>query len=347
MISNMTLDPEFVVYTAAHPVPVALATQIGVVPGAAGASSPVDPGILAARQKMESTISGVFVKFLPSLDLVTETKHTIRSFDGAEITIHEFVRKDLPEPTKPSPAVLYLHGGGFVCCPIENLARPCMAQFVCDFGVRTFGVEYRYAPEYPNPTPIEDCFAALKWLSQSAETLKIDPARIAIFGESAGGGLVAGLALMARDRELSPPIAKQLMLYPMLDDRSSKRHYNKDSCRDQSLTQMIDLLDACWSVYLGAKVGRAEQSELTNVSVYASPARATDLTGLPPAYIEVGGLDWFRDEGIQFATALAKADVDVEFHLYRGLSHIYDLAAPDISATKNAKDNRRRAIIGI
>ncbi|CAH0030965.1 unnamed protein product [Clonostachys rhizophaga] len=345
MAGNMRTDPEFAAYLAAHP-PIAPTAPSAIVPGADRANTPINPEFQAARQRLESAVAGAIAKFLPILDSVKETKYQIKSFDGVEITIHEFARTDLPELTEPSPAIVYLHGGGYLSCPIENIIRPGMAQFAWDFSIRTFGVEFRYAPEYPHPVPIEDCFAGLKWVMENAETLKIDPKRIGVFGESAGGGLVAGLALLAKDRNLSPPIAKQLMVYPMLDDRSSKRHFNTNSPRDQSLSGMVDLLDICWSAYLGAKVGRAEP-ELQDVSVYAAPARSTDLSGLPPAYLEVGGLDWFRDETLEFAARLAKADVDVELHLYRGVPHIFEMMAPDISVTKNAKDNRRRAILDI
>lgn len=316
------LDPDLLAHLAANP---------RLVPS----SSPV-ADVFEQRERMDTLLTKCADQLLPISDRVKETKHTITSYDGAEISLLEFSTE--AEVDGLQPAFIYVHGGGGVACPIDPVCRPIIARFASDFGVRTFGVEYRFAPEHPHPTPVEDCYAALQWLTSNADRLGIDPARIAVFGESGGALIAAGLALLARDRKHSPALAKQILLYPMLDDRSSTRHFNPDSPQHQSMKTWIDALDLCWDAYLGGKRGADD------VSPYGAPARAEDLKGLPPTYIDIGSMDWFKDESLEFAARLAKADVEVELHLYAGVAHGFDLLAPGMPVTLNAKENRGRAV---
>jgi acetyl esterase/lipase len=172
-------------------------------------------------------------------------------------------------------------------------------------------VEYRLAPEHPFPAPLEDCYAGLQWLSSSARELGIDADRIAIGGASAGGGLAAGLALLARDRG-GPAICFQMLVYPMLDDRNTTA--SSHAIQDARLWNRQANL-AGWNAYLGGRAGADD------VPYHAAPARADDLRGLPPAYINVGDLDLFLDEDVDYACRLMAAGVPVELHVYPGAFH--------------------------
>jgi acetyl esterase/lipase len=185
-------------------------------------------------------------------------------------------------------------------------------------------VEYRLAPEHPFPAGLEDCYAGLTWLAAHADELGVDPARIAIHGISAGGGLCAALALLARDRG-GPAIAFQYLGVPEVDDRLETR-----SARDFVDTPVWNRprAEISWDSYLGP--GRRGGAD---VSPYAAPARATDLSGLPPALVIVGGADGFRDEDIEYATRLLQAGVPTELHVYPGAYHGWNMAAPESTKT--------------
>ncbi|QKX61782.1 uncharacterized protein TRUGW13939_08938 [Talaromyces rugulosus] len=279
----------------------------------------------------------------PVPDNVVETKYTITSYDGAEVDIYHFIRDDgIAKKEGPQPALLYAHGGGIVACPVDTISRTLATQQASEFGVQCFAVDYRMAPEFPFPTPLEDCYAALKWLVEQSQSLNVDPKRIVLIGDSGGGTLVAGLSLLARDRGVSPPPAKQILLYPMLDDRSADIAESRpDDARSQYFSSYINMIKICWDAYLGTSTGASLNPD---VQPYACPARADVLAGLPPTYIDVGSLDLFRDESLAFASKLVAANVDVEFHMYEGVPHCFDLIARDIQITRNAIENRKRAI---
>ena len=219
------------------------------------------------------------------------------------------VRIYRPEAADPLvPALLYLHGGGFVLGSIEtehagaaSLARALRSVVV--------SVEYRLAPEAPFPAGFEDCYAALVWLAGAAGVLGVDPDRIAVFGQSAGGGLAAAVALAARDRG-GPPLCFQFLGIPELDDRletASMRAFV-----DTPLWHRPNAV-LSWRYYLGDEPGE--------VSPYAAPARATDLSGLPPAYVSTMEYDPLRDEGLEYALRLLRAGVSVELHSFSGTFH--------------------------
>ncbi|KAL7619493.1 hypothetical protein AAE478_010032 [Parahypoxylon ruwenzoriense] len=294
---------------------------------------------LAFRQFNESFVRAAW-RLLPPQPGIVRAGYTCASYDGAPIDIERFATaaQTAGGSRRPKqPAVVYLHGGGMVAMSVDIFA-PRLAQMAAESGVQIFAVEYRLAPEHAHPTPVEDCYAGLAWLSAHAAELGVDPARLGLMGDSAGGGLAAGAALMARERGLDPPVKKQILAYPMLDDRSIAALAAAGSPLIDFATIPLPILLMCWEAYVGKeKAGRND----ADVSPYAAPGRAGDLRGLPSTYIDVGGLDLFRDECASFAARLAAADVEVEFHMFPGVPHAFE-AARHIGITKRAAEGRVR-----
>jgi acetyl esterase/lipase len=223
-----------------------------------------------------------------------------------------------------APALVWIHGGGFLIGNLDQDDHTCvrMAEKV---GCVVVSVEYRLAPEYPFPAGTEDCYAALLWIGTSAVELEIDVSRIAVGGMSAGGGIAAGVAIMARDRgEIN--LAYQLLLCPCLDDRhiTQSSHEITDN-RAWSRAQST----AAWSAYLG---GAAPGM----VSPYAAPARLQDCSGLPPTYLAVGELDLMRDEIIDYAGRLICTGVTTELHVWPGAFHGFEVMVPDAAISRAA-----------
>ncbi|NQX89211.1 MAG: alpha/beta hydrolase [Halioglobus sp.] len=211
-----------------------------------------------------------------------------------------------------SPAILHIHGGGFVIGSLDSEFGACIG--LCrGLGAVVVSVDYRLAPETPYPGPLEDCYAALTWLSKNSEQLSIDPDRIAVFGQSAGGGLSAATALLARDRS-GPALCFQYLGIPELDDR-----LHTPSMRAFVDTPMWNRPNAelSWDYYLGDQFQRGAD----DVPYYAAPARAADLSGLPPAYISTMAFDPLRDEGVEYALRLMQAGVATELHSFPGTFH--------------------------
>jgi acetyl esterase/lipase len=209
-----------------------------------------------------------------------------------------------------APALFWIHGGGMVLGRVEHDDDLCAARAE-RLGAIVASVEYRLAPEHPFPAPVEDCYAGLRWLRRNADALGVDPSRIAIGGASAGGGLAAGCALLARDRG-EVALCFQFLVYPMLDDRNETP--SSFAITDPRLWSR-EANQLGWNAYLAGRAGG------TDVSPYAAPARAQNLAGLPPAYINVGELDLFLDEDIGYAQALMRAGVPAELHVYPGAFH--------------------------
>jgi acetyl esterase/lipase len=214
------------------------------------------------------------------------------------------------EVLQPAPALYWVHGGGLIMGSIEMNDEFC-GRLADKLHITVASVEYRLAPEHPYPAPLEDCYAGLRWFHRSAGALGVDPDRIAIGGGSAGGGLAAGLALLARDRG-EVPVVFQLLVYPMLDDRNA--NHGHEAANDPKVWNRA-ANEVGWNAYLQGRAGADD------ISPYAAPARATDVAGLPPAYINVGDLDLFVDEDIAYAQALIRAGVSVELHVYPGAFH--------------------------
>lgn len=223
----------------------------------------------------------------------------------------------------PVPALVWFHGGGYIIGDAYQDEKANLA-LVRELGIAVATVDYRLAPEEPTPAATDDGYAALRWLHGSADELGVDPARIAVGGASAGGGLAAGVALVAHDRG-EVPLAFQLLIYPMLDDRTVVRPGLDD--RDCHLWTATSNRFG-WSAYLGAEPG----SE--GVSDYAAPARREDLTGLPPAWIGVGTCDLFHVEDVTYADRLTDAGVPCELHLTPGGYHAFDMVQAKAGVSK-------------
>ncbi len=209
------------------------------------------------------------------------------------------------------PGILHIHGGGYVMGQPEMVAANA-GQWALDLGAVTVSVDYRLAPETAYPGNVEDCYAALKWLATNAASFGVDKNKIAVIGESAGGGLAAATCLMARDRK-EIKITHQHLIFPMLDDRTVV-HPEPSAFLGQFLwTREANAFG--WTSLLGQAPGGKD------VSPYAAPARATDLSGLPPTYMICGALDLFLEEDMDYAKRLIRAGVPTELHIYPGAPH--------------------------
>jgi acetyl esterase/lipase len=230
------------------------------------------------------------------------------------------------------PAILYVHGGGFIIGSLDG-ARPLAEELAEETNAVVVSMDYRLAPEHPFPAAPEDAYAALVWLAATTQELGVDRSRIAVVGHSAGGGIAAAVALMARDRG-EVDVAFQAPVCACLDDRHITR--SSEIIRDPR-TWHRDRAQRAWAAYLGGLTGG-------EVSSYAAPARATDLTGLPPTFMMVGDLDLLRDENLDYARRLVEAGVATELHLYPGAFHGFEMLWPGASISRDANANLHAAL---
>ena len=294
-----------------------------------------------ARRMPQFTMSGRNLQFWRFLDHVLWRRKTpedvriekilIPSQDGkAQIGLR------LYRPTSavsPAPALVWLHGGGYIVgTPAQD--DGCCIQYAREAGLIIASVDYRYAPEHPYPIPLEDSYAALKWVAAQAAQLGIDARRMAVGGESAGAGLAAALAQLARDRNEIRPVF-QLLVYPMLDDRTSLRtdmvehgHYTWNQASNRF----------GWESYLGQPCGADD------VPGYAVPARRADLSGLPPAWIGVGTLDLFHEEDTAYARRLQGCGVKCELVVVPGAFHGFDLVTPRLQVVRDFRMSQVAAL---
>lgn len=226
------------------------------------------------------------------------------------------------------PPVLNIHGGGFVIGRIEVDDAVCI-DLARKLPVNIFSVEYRLAPEYPYPIPLEDCYKALTWISSQAETLTVDPDKIIVHGVSSGGGLAAALTLLSRDRN-GPKIFFQYLDLPELDDRLCSVSMQK--FHDTPGWNMPNA-EISWKYYLG------QLYNTENIPIYAAPSRAQDLSGLPPAYISVFEYDPMRSEAVEYSEKLFFYDIPVELHIYAGAYHLAYLI-PNSQISKRRSTDR-------
>lgn len=227
------------------------------------------------------------------------------------------------------PGIYHTHGGGMIMGDRYTGAEEYLS-WVLEFDAVVVSVEYRLAPENPDPAPVEDCYAGLVWFAEHAAELGVDPGRIVIGGASAGGGLAAGVALAARDRG-GPALAGQLLIYPMLDDRNatvSSHQVDGFGVWDRGSN------DTGWDALLG------DRRKTDGVSIYAAPARAADLTGLPPAFIDVASAEVFRDEDVAYATRIWEQGGIAELHVWPGGFHGFDAMAPQATLSRQARAAR-------
>ncbi|WP_433607188.1 alpha/beta hydrolase [Dactylosporangium sp. CA-139114] len=308
-----------------------------------GAVPPFDPEL---DQPVRDILAG-----LPSMTADTIAERRVRSADGR--MTDEQIRRggafSLEERTFPGPGgdlavlicrptampgphgvIVNIHGGGMVAGHNRTLELHGELVRAERLGLAVVAVEYRLAPEHPDPAPVEDCYAGLVWTAGNAAGLGLDPARIVVSGNSAGGGLAAGVALMARDRG-GPRLLGQMLQCPMLDDR----------CDSPSGRQMVGvgLWDRTsnvtgWTALLGDRRGTPR------VSYYAAPARAEDLSGLPPMFVDVGSVEALRDESVAFVSRVWQQGGDAELHVWAGAFHSFDQWVPDAVVSGAAQDAR-------
>ncbi|KAI1869644.1 hypothetical protein JX265_001874 [Neoarthrinium moseri] len=290
---------------------------------------------------------------------VTESIRTATSTDGSEISVTRFVPLAAQDSSGSSSgtaqrAIVFLFGGGLVAGSVE-ISRNSIAHIAHLSATQVFAPSYRLIPEHPFPAALEDVYSTVAWLQAHAGEFNVDPARIVLLGVSAGGNLAAAAALKARDDGLDPPIAAQVLRYPMLDDRT---RLDPADPRGPYLVSSPGVGEMLWKGYLGRTVGSRETGEqyaelrppgqrrLTperQVPYLAAPARAEDMQRLPPAHIGVGSLDLLRDECISYAARLAAQNVAVQFNLYPGVPHGFD-GSPAFTLGAEMLDNEARFI---
>jgi len=277
------------------------------------------------REQAEAGLSLIDAS-LPEQPEIVRVDHTATASDGAELLVRWY---DPSSDRERGPGVVFLHGGGMILGSVAMYDR-LVAGYVAASGVPFLSVDYRVAPEHPHPTPVEDCFTGLQWLVGHAEELGVDPARVGVMGDSAGGGLAAGVVLLARDRGVA--VARQILVYPMLDDRTT----TPDPQLAPYAAWSYDDNYTGWHALLGDAVGGPD------VSYSAAPARATDLSGLPPTFIDTGELDIFRDECIEYARRITATGTSVELHVHPCCPHGYDRMP--IPVAQRAFDDRIRVL---
>lgn len=289
------------------------------------------PQMRALLAEMNAQLRAELPDF-PDID-VTE-RHVPGPKGAPDVRVLVYLPKSAP---RPLPALLWVHGGGYVLGGADQDDAQ-VKSIVHPIGCAAVSVDYRLAPETPFPGPVEDCYAALKWLHAHASELGVDANRIAIGGASAGGGLAAGLGLLTRDRG-EVPLAFQLLIYPMLDDRTVTVADPHPYAGEFIWTAAANRFG--WTALLGREPGSA------GVSPYAAAARAERLAGLPPTYICVGALDLFLEENLEYARRLMREGVPTELHVYPGAYHGFNMAV-DAQVTKaytrDFMDALRRAL---
>jgi acetyl esterase/lipase len=290
----------------------------------------VDPELMASLQAFRpEAVAGA------SQMMQGWVKRTIPGSNGAP-SIGLYILNDKKDGAG-RPAILHMHGGGFTMgSPVMSMRQLATLGDALDCVI--VSVDYRLAPKTPFRGSVEDNYAALSWLYHNTANLGVDPGRIAVMGESAGGGHAALLAITARDRG-EIPVLYQVLIYPMLDDRTGSTQ--KVSPSQGTMIWTAEQNRAGWTAFLGVPAGSA------GVPVGAVPARVGDLRKLPPAYIAVGALDLFLDEDMRYGQRLIAGGVPVELHVIPGAFHGFDFVAPEAKLTKrhiaSVTDALRRA----
>ena len=280
------------------------------------------PDILARRAAMSASRAAAPKGDFPDL---TVTTHTYPG-QGGELSLRLYRPYEAPAA---GPGLIYIHGGGMIMGDLDSQDEN-MREAATALGMPIASIDYRKAPEHPYPAAPEDCYAGVCWVFEHAADLGMDTCNIGLMGASAGGGLALAVALMLRDRE-GPALKYLLPIYPMIDDRHETT--SSHEVVDIGIWDRAGSIEA-WGWYLGG----------AEADAYAAPARAEDLSGLPPTYIDVGDLDLFRDEDIAITQRLSAAGVPVEFHLWTGAYHASELFAPNARLSQRIWQTRYTAI---
>jgi acetyl esterase/lipase len=270
---------------------------------------------------------------LPALRVLTKLAGMFQRPGGHVVSVDANVSVRVFRPAsarQPRPALLWIHGGGMVLGDAAQDSRFCR-RIADQLDIVVASVEYRLAPQHPFPAPLEDCYTALRWL---ADQPGIDPTRIALGGASAGAGLAAALALLAKERGEIRPVL-QLLSYPMLDDRTTTRT-DIDPRRLRVWSQHSNRFG--WRAYLGSAAADG------NVPQLAAPARYDDLSGLPPAWIGVGTNDLFHDEDVAYARRLQQAGVASTLHVVPGAYHAFDAVEAKAAVAQEFIQAQTRAL---
>ncbi|MEV0597244.1 alpha/beta hydrolase [Nonomuraea cavernae] len=286
--------------------------------------SQLSPEVLAQLRRLPSTP----VESLLAHRQIDRREITVPAKDGAPIPLSVFSPAGT-DRISAAPCVYWMHGGGMVMGDrFSQIDIPL--EWLDEFGTVVVSVDYRLAPEVTGTTLVEDCYQGLLWIAEHSEELGIDPARIVVAGASAGGGLAAGVTLLARDLG-TPAIAAQMLICPMLDHRNtstSSRQYSGGP--------------GVWTREMNEFGWRAVLGDLTDdeVSEYVSPALADDLSGLPTTYIDTGSAEVFRDEDTDYATRIWAAGGQAELHVWAGGFHGFDALYPQAHISATARRTR-------
>ncbi|CAF0761280.1 unnamed protein product [Adineta steineri] len=314
--------------------------------------SPYDPELEQVLEKMRHagsifscTLNNIptFRKHLLTVRLTDEQLHRNGAIDSEERKVPG--PEGAPEITllicRPSalktnkskvslPCIYFIHGGGMIVGDNRFSLQPLL-DWIVELNIIIVSVEYRLAPEHPHPAPSEDCYAGLLWTASHAQDLGIDVSQLSVAGASAGGGLAAAMALMARDRG-GPTLQGQLLFSPMLDDRDQT--FSTHQFEGMGIWDRQSNLCG-WTALLGDQKGSPD------VSPYAAPSRAQDLSNLPSAFIDVGSAETFRDEDIDYAQRIGQAGGTVELHVWSGGFHGFTGVAPHAVLSKQANETSK------
>jgi acetyl esterase/lipase len=282
---------------------------------------------LAMRAALDAALPIAFSGSAPAPDVVRDDAST-RAEDGSTLSLRWYRRGR----ERPGSAVVFFHGGGLVGGTVQAYDA-FVAQHVQWTGVPILSVEYRRAPDVRGETPARDGLTALQWLMSNAFRLGVDPRRIAVMGDSAGGGIAAGVAVLARDHGIR--LRRQILIFPMLDDRT----VDPDAALEGVTTWSYAENRLGWWALLGDRMGSER------VTPVEAPARLRDARGLAAAYIEVGSLDIFRDEDVSYASALWRGGVDAELHVHPGAPHGYDSLALGSTFAHRWRADRTRILL--
>lgn len=277
------------------------------------------PPLEITRENVAFIRTALAARQQPStVEVSSEVRTVATDYGGVDVYVYR--KSDRPA----QPALLWIHGGGYIIGSAQDERARVIAA---ELDMTVFSVDYRLAPEHPFPAGAEDCYATLEWIVRQATALGVDPQRLAIGGASAGGGMSAGVALMNRDRA-NHPLRLQLLLYPMIDnlhDTASGQYENHPIWNQGTSFR-------AWEMYLDGTPG-------ASASPYAAAARATDLGGLPPAYVCVGSEDLFRDEDVEYARRLIAAHVPCELAIFPGLYHGGDAFVPQAAVSRRLQQS--------